>query len=125
MERDFINIMNVKFSENAVTFKITEQELNYLLTGDPLEQTLSIGPDDFSMSIDPNASETSEGGHAAMHILWDRPKARLSLRTTSDQIRELSAMGKSREGLSAHLGGMDVFLQVDVRKDSREKQARL
>lgn len=122
MERDFINIMNVKFSENAVTFKITEQELNRLLTGAPLEQTLRIGLDDFSMSIDPGASED---GHAAMHILWDRPKARLSLRTTLDQIRELSAMGKSREGLSAHLGGMDVFLQVDVRKDSREKQVRL
>ena len=121
----FSNIMNVKISEDSVTFKITEEEMKHLLTGSALEKKILIGQSDFVMVIDPNPHEYFEDfKEAPLKLILDRAESCLMLCTTVDEIKKLSEMGKSREGLSAHIGGIDVFLQVDVRKDSRPRQNR-
>ena len=117
--------MNVKISEDSVTFKITEEEMKHLLTGSTLEKKILIGQSDFVMVIDPNPHEYFEDfKEAPLKLILDRAESCLTLCTTVDEIKKLSEMGKSREGLSAHIGGIDVFLQVDVRKDSRPRQNR-
>ncbi len=108
--------MNVKISESAVTFKITEEELNRLLAGTALEQKILIGGHDFITIIDP----VPQDGHASFRLVWTQPDSCLKLCAAMDEIRKLSAMGKSRDGLSARAGNLDVFLQVDMRKDSRK-----
>lgn len=115
--------MNVKISENAVTFKITEDELNFLLTGKSLEKKILIGKNDFVMVIDPHPPEyCADFKEAPLKLILDRAESCLILFTTMDEIRKLADMGKSRDGLSAHVGGLDILLQVDVRHDSREKK---
>jgi hypothetical protein len=124
MEGGLVNIMNVKISESAVTFKITEEELNYLLTGSALEQEILIGGNNFVMSIDPNPQEYFEDfKEVPLKLILDRSESCLMLCTTMDEIEKLSDMGKSRDGLSAHTGNLDIFLQVDIRKDSRSRKS--
>lgn len=118
--------MNVKISENSVTFKITEAELNHLLTGTALEQKIMIGGNDFVTIIDPNPREYFEDHinfqQTPLKLILDRSESCLMLCTAVDEIRKLSDMGKDRDGLSARINDLDVFLQVDVRKDSRPKK---
>ena len=61
----------------------------------------------------------SIGSIASRHFYEEEPTAAMNA------IQKLKDMGKSRDGLSAHIGGIDVFLQVDVRKDSRQKIQKL
>ncbi len=115
--------MNVKITESSVTFKITEQELSHLLTGEALEKKTRIGQSDFVMVIDPNPQQFYDDfKERPLKLILDRAESCLMLCTTMEEIKKLSDMGKSRDGLSAHISGLDVFLQVDVRNDSRPKQ---
>ena len=115
--------MNVKIAENAVTFKITEAELAGLLSGDILQKTVMIGASGFTMAIDPvSGIQAADGGQASLTVVLDRAKARLTLYTSGRHVKKLADMGKSREGLSARCGELDVFLQVDIRNDSRPKK---
>lgn len=107
--------MNVKITGSSVTFKITEEEMNLLATGKLLEKTVSIGADRFVMRINP------QSGHD-LRIVMDRERLSLTLCTTKEQIKKLVGMGKSKEGLSVHVNGLDVFLQVDLRADSRPRK---
>ncbi|MCB1580484.1 MAG: hypothetical protein H6859_04610 [Rhodospirillales bacterium] len=104
--------MNVKITENSVTFKITEEEMNVLAEGKSLEKSIPMRGHCFEMAIDPCA-----GGN--LEITMDQ--GRLVLGTTKGQIKKLVGMGKSKEGLFAHIDGLDVFLQVDLRADSRPR----
>lgn len=123
MGQGFINIMNVKISETSVTFKITEKELNHLLTGETLEQKVPIGGCDFVMLIDPAFSGHLEDiEKSSLRIVFDKSEPRLKLCTTMDEIRKLVDMGRNRDGLSARADNLDIFLQVDIRKDSRERK---
>lgn len=123
MGQGFINIMNVKISETSVTFKITEKELNHLLTGATLEQKVPIGGCDFVILIDPAFSGHLEDiEKSSLRIVFDKSEPRLKLCTTMDEIRKLVDMGKNRDGLSARADNLDIFLQVDIRKDSRERK---
>jgi hypothetical protein len=115
--------MNVKITESSVTFKITEQELSHLLTGEALEKKTRIGQSDFVMVIDPNPQQFYDDfKERPLKLILDRAESCLMLCTTMEEIKKLSDMGKSRDGLSAHISGLDVLLQVDVRNDSRPKK---
>ena len=117
--------MNIKISEDSVTFKITEEEMKHLLTGSALEKKTLIGKSDFVMVINPNPHEYFEDfKESPLKLILDRAESCLMLCTTVEEIKKLSKMGKSREGISAHIDGINVYLQVDVRKDSRSKQNR-
>lgn len=114
--------MNVKIAETSITFKISEEELNLLLTGLALENRIFIGNHDFTMVIDPNPGKHLHNPVGMpLHIVLDPAKSRLTLYATMTEIMKLSDMGKSRDGLSANIDGLDVLLQVDIRKDKREK----
>lgn len=116
--------MNVKISESSVTFKITEKELNCLLTGTALEQKVLIGCNDFVMVIDPKPQEYFEDfKEVPLKLILDRSESCLMLCTTMDEVGKLSDMGRSRDGLSARAGNLDIFLQVDIRKDSRLRKS--
>ncbi|TAH37521.1 MAG: hypothetical protein EYC62_01150 [Alphaproteobacteria bacterium] len=122
MEKGGGNTVKIKITENSVTFKITGDELNHLLKGVALEKKVLIGQSNFVMAIDPNPQNSEDLGEGSFKLTLDITEQRLMLRTTMKEIQKLSNMGKSREGLSAHVAGLDVFLQVDVRKDNRPKQ---
>lgn len=126
MEGGAGSAMNVKISQNSVTFKISEDELHQLMSGHALEQKTLIGTSEFVMVIDPEPQEFFEDfREKPLKLILDRSESCLMLCTTLDEIQKLNDMGKSRDGLSAHIGGIDVFLQVDVRQDSRPKIQKL
>lgn len=114
--------MNVKIGEDSVTFKITEEELRVLLSGHALEKKMMLGRGTFVVVIDPDPEPFFED--AAEHplkLIHDKFETCLILCTSKDNVQKLFDMGKNRDGLSCHVDGMDVFLQVDVRGDSRSK----
>ncbi len=114
--------MNVKIAEDSLTFKISEEELKILLSGTALEKKVMIGHNAFTMAVDPLPHESfDDAQEKPLKLILDRKESCLLLCTSMDDIQKLSDMGKSRDGLSAHIDGLDVFLQVDVRKDSRGK----
>lgn len=115
--------MNIKITEKSVTFKITEAELNILSTGHALEKAVPIGGNDFAMVIDPDPSEYFENfADAPLKLILDKDESCLMLCTSKEQIQKLIDMGRSKEGLAAHVDGLDVFLQVDLKADSRPKK---
>lgn len=114
--------MNVKISEDSVTFKITEEELRTLLSGRMLEKKMMLGRGTFVVVIDPDPEPFFED--AADHplkLIHDKFETCLMLCTSKDNVQKLFDMGKCRDGLSCRADGMEVFLQVDVRGDSRAK----
>lgn len=114
--------MNVKISEDSVTFKITEEELKILLSGRALEKKMMLGRGSFVVVIDPDPEPFFED--AAEHplkLIHDRFETCLMLCTTKGNIQKLFDIGRNRDGLCCHVDGMDVFLQVDIRGDGRAK----
>jgi len=115
--------MKVKVSASSVTFKITEEEMTGLLAGSVIEEKIVIGKTHFSMVIDPDPHEFYEDfKKVPLKLILDKAESCLMLCTTPEEIRKLSDMGKSTKGLFAHIDGVDVILQVDVRKDSRPRK---
>ena len=114
--------MKVKITEKSVTFKITEEELNILSAGQPIEKAVPIGGNDFAMVIDPNPAECFEDfKEAPLKLILDKYEACLMLCTSKDQIQKLIDMGRSKEGLCAQVNGLDVFLLVDLKADTRPR----
>ena len=117
--------MNVKITESSVTFKITEDEMKMLAKGQSLEKSVPMGTNHFVMMIDPNAEDCFEDfQEAPLKLILDRNESCLMLCTTKDQVEKLVNMGRGKEGLFAHIDGLDIFLQVDLRADSRPLQKR-
>ena len=100
--------MNVRIEERNLRFKISEEELEILLNGGALKVeamiVAQIKPIDNGDDISVNYDE------AGLVLSVPKPK-----------LLELSAMGKSRDGLSVKQGDLSLSLQVDIRKDSRKK----
>lgn len=115
--------MNIKITEKSVTFKITEEELNVLSAGQTLEKSVSICGNDFAMVIDPNPSDYFERfENTTLKLILDKDESCLMLCTSKAQIQKLVNMGRSKEGLCAHVDDLDVFLQVDLKADSRPRR---
>lgn len=115
--------MNVKITQTSVTFKITEEELNILSTGQLIEKTVPISGNNFAMVIDSNSAEYFEDyERAPLKLILDRGRSCLMLCTSKGQIQKLVDMGRSKDGLCAHTSDLDIFLQVDLKADSRPRQ---
>jgi hypothetical protein len=115
--------MNVKITERSVTFKITEEEMIVLSMGKPLEKIIPIGGNDFAMVIDPNPENLLKDINGApLKLILDKDESCLMLCTSKEQIQKLMDMGRSKEGLSAHTDDLEVFLQVDLKADSRPRR---
>jgi hypothetical protein len=114
--------MNIKISEDSVTFKISEHELNELLTAQKLEKKVQIGTSEFVMLIDPCSEKYfDDSRERPLKLILDRSESCLMLCTTMDELKRLSDMGKNRDGLSSCVNGLNIFLQVDLRTDTRAK----
>lgn len=114
--------MKIKLSDQSITFKITEDEMNRLLSDFPLETAIAAGPNKIRVSLEPDAPE---GSAPALDIVPDPSGAKLVLHLHRSDILKLSVMGKDKNGLSIKTGGLDISVQVDVRADSRRKNAPL
>jgi hypothetical protein len=116
--------MNVKISEDSVTFKISEEELKSLLSGKALEKKMMLGRGIFVVVIDPEPEPFfDDATQHPLKLIQDRFETCLMFCTSKEIIQKLFDMGKSRDGLACRADGMNVFLQVDVRGDSRERNA--
>lgn len=114
--------MNVKISEDSVTFKISEEELRTLLSGRSLEKKMMLGRGAFVVVIDPDPEPFFDDAiEHPLKLIQDRFETCIMFCTSKENIQKLFDMGKSRDGLACHADGMDVFLQVDVRGDSRSR----
>lgn len=117
--------MNVKISEDSVTFKISEEELNTLLSGKALEKQMMLGRGAFVVVIDPDPELFFDDAiEHPLKLIQDKFETCLMLCTSKESIQKLFDMGKSRDGLACRADGMDVFLQVDMRGDSRNRIAQ-
>lgn len=109
--------MKAKFDERSITIKITEDEMRRLLAGSFLETKIYIGPGSFCIVVDLRAQEES-----SLSFTGNMSESRLILKTKESEIMKLDAMGKDRDGLLMKSGDIDVWLQVDVRSDSRRRK---
>lgn len=115
--------MNVKITARSVIFKVTEEELNILSTGQVLETKVCIGGNDFVMAINPEPEEYFEDSRdSPLKLILDKYESCLMLCASKKQIQTLVDLGRSKEGLSVHTDDLDVFLQVDLRADSRPRR---
>jgi len=94
--------------------------MRLLQGGEILGRNVQIGGSNFSMTIDPNPIQPIvDSGKAGLQLILGRSEPHLTLCATPVAIQRLSDIGKSKEGISAHVDGLDIFLQIDVRTDSR------
>lgn len=115
--------MNVKITKNSVTFKITEEEMYVLAKGQQIAEIAPIGGNDLAMVIDPEPAEYFDNvEEVPLKLILDRDESCLMLCTTKEEIGKLVDMGRSKDGVSAHVNGLDVALQVDLKTDCRPRK---
>lgn len=105
--------MNVKIDGEGLRFRLSEDELKTLLNGGTLQETLRIGRRTLGIAVD------SVGASDDLIAVYDENTIRLLV--SPDKVRELSSMGRSREGLEQTAHGLTVSLQVDFRTQKRPK----
>lgn len=107
--------MNIRIENQNARFKITEIELKTLLNGDTLSAELNSM---MVVVIDPSG----EGENMRVEHIIDNGLAQLTLIISKQKLTDLAGMGKSRDGISVEQNGLLISLQVDVRKNIREKK---
>ncbi|MEJ2681554.1 MAG: hypothetical protein P8144_08790 [Gammaproteobacteria bacterium] len=108
--------MNVKMSSTSIVFKISEDELHTLKQHAAITQNVPLGTHTLKLKVKTVLQEEA----VTIHFDWiDDSACALVLCVTSAQIQTLCQMGKSREGICVLRRDTEVFLQVDVRRDSR------
>jgi predicted nucleic acid-binding protein len=97
--------MNLKIEDQHLTFKITQDELRTLLETKPLSIETSL----LSITISP----AGQG-----NVLQSTLSANLLTLVISPNIlKELSEMGKNRDGITKQIGDLSITIQVDIRKE--------
>ena len=117
------NGMKAKITEDSITFKISEEELCKLLLDSYLETRTMIAKSSFCLVIDLNAHGLFDDfKEIDLLLIPDRAESCILLRMTPTEVRKLQDMGKDKNGLCMKIDDLDVYLQVDVRGDSRAKR---
>ncbi|HRK98383.1 MAG TPA: hypothetical protein PLE43_07905 [Alphaproteobacteria bacterium] len=106
--------MNIKFSSQSVTFKISEEELKSLIVDKKLIESLLISGQKVSFAIFPVQS-----GEMVLDLTEGFA---FSLQLPNPKIQELSEMGKSRDGIFLLQDNLKIFVQVDVKSDTRSRK---
>jgi hypothetical protein len=110
--------VNVKITENSVTFKITVSERDILAKGQKIEKSVPICGNDFVMIIDPAPEEAFQSSkEEPLRLILDKDESCLMLCTTKQQIKSLVDLGRDKDGICANIDGLDVVLQVDIRPE--------
>ncbi len=109
--------MKVRIEDQDLRFKISEDELSALLSGRYLKVKTQVMDKSFVSVI---ASEGA-GDEISLKLISGKDETCLRLLVSPARLQELSDMGRSRSGLQQEIDGVSVFLQVDVRADSRKR----
>jgi hypothetical protein len=104
--------MNIKISEGEIAFKIKESELSLLLEGNIIRSEVFVGKGALLIEIDPN----HEGQLLCPEIVSSKNGFCFLLRTSPLSIRDLAALGRSRDGVVSEWNNLKVSLCVDIRK---------
>ena len=114
--------MKVKLSHKSVVFKITEDELKALQLQKTLTETISFGAEKLCFVLLP-ITGAAETDNSQLNASFDKKNGVITLGVHPDAPRSLSEMGRSKEGIAHDGGGMRLFLQVDLKKDSRLRKS--
>lgn len=106
--------MNVKIKNQNMCFKITQDELKNLYLGKKLQTKINLLKEMLIVTIDP----TGTIEEMIANINLDKNKATLNLQISPEKLKELSNMGRSRDGLQQNMDGVVISLQVDIRKQN-------
>lgn len=105
--------MNIRIDGKGLRFKITDEELQHLLEGKLLEEILPIGSKALSVAVEPSGTDGDK-----LEAVYDEDTIRLVI--APEKLHELSAMGRSREGLLQEGEKLAISLQVDYRTQKRQ-----
>jgi hypothetical protein len=103
--------MNIRIGEGAVRFRISAAELKLLLAGKKLEERLILSGKPVLLVIDPSGT--------GLDFIFQED--RIALNVPPNSLLELEQRGRSKEGISANIGGTAVSLQVDLKTYDRQK----
>lgn len=104
--------MNLKISEKGFRFRIAPEDLGVLLSGRDIEQRVCIGEHCFFYRIVPVSSEDEMALEMSM--------AGFCLSVSQKNLEQLHDLGRSKAGLSVTQGGVDVSLQIDLKKQMKK-----
>jgi hypothetical protein len=121
--------MNVKISEQSITFKLTEEEMRSLLAATPQDMTFDSGQGCLRAALVPFGDEEedrSDGLHPlpplSLRIEPGPQGTNLVMHISRQAVESLADMGKSKDGISARQGGISLKVQVDMRHDTRPRK---
>lgn len=109
--------MNVKIGKRALTFKIRDIELEALLRCEPLKSVTRVGGKSFSVCIQP-----VEGGGLRADLQPSSDNTTLVAEVGMALVKDLSDMGKNREGITVVQDETSITLQVDIKSGRRLAQ---
>ncbi len=94
--------------------------MRQLLSGISLQTKTSIGAAIFSMAI--TLFNDKDSAKAPLRLLYSPTESGVHLCVTREDVETLAEMGKDKNGLAMKAGPTDIFLQVDMRRDSRSRK---
>lgn len=106
--------MNFKLSYNSVRVKLSLEELKDLRDGRNLEECLSFPDRDFTLAV--------TAGYNTPDYLATFDGDKIALVVPDDALLELEEMGRSKHGVAGQCGALDIAIQVDIRKDGRDRR---
>lgn len=99
--------MNLRIDEEGFRFRIIPDELESLLQSEGITHSLKIGESRLEYSLLPVLS-----GPMTLQLA----DGRIALSVSRDDLRKLHELGRSKHGLLICQDGIDVELQVDVKR---------
>ena len=102
--------MYIRIQNNSIRFRVSEQEANFLMDGVKLKDSFIVLNQqqlDYSISTaDKDSFDCKTSNHLELQVSLDKLRSELSIRP-------------SKKGIqieSSHSHGIDVFLEVDIKK---------
>lgn len=104
--------MNLRISEDGFRFRITPEDLDTLLRGREIDQRVCLGAHCFTYRIAPVKFEKD--------MKLEMAVAGFCLSVPHAMLEELYDLGRSKEGLSAMQGDVNIALQLDIKTQMRK-----
>ena len=106
--------MNFKLTHNSLRVKLSLEELKDLRDGLDLEECLTFPDRDFALCV--------SAGYDTPDYLATFDGDKIALVVPNQALLALEEMGRSKDGVGGQCGGLDIAVQVDIRKDSRNRR---
>jgi hypothetical protein len=98
--------MSMRIDEDSIRFRIAPDELATLLETGKLDLRIAIGSRNFGYRIACGAPE----------MTLDVAPEGFTLAVPRSTLEQLQEMGRSKDGVSVRQGGIEVSLQVDLKR---------